>query len=66
MIDNETQYSAACERIEELLKAVGNDTPADDMNFIELDLLSDMVADYEERYYPVKMPELQDFITKTY
>jgi HTH-type transcriptional regulator/antitoxin HigA len=62
MIKNETQYNAACTRIEELLKVVGNDTPADDMNFIELDLLSDLAADYEDVHYPVKELELQDVI----
>jgi HTH-type transcriptional regulator/antitoxin HigA len=62
MIKTEKQYNAACERIEELLKIVGNDTPADDKNFIELDLLSDLVADYEEATYPVKAPELSDVI----
>ncbi|MCL1937026.1 MAG: helix-turn-helix domain-containing protein [Candidatus Azobacteroides sp.] len=62
MIKNEKQYYAACERIEELLKVVGNDTPADDKNFIELDLLSDLVADYEETQYPVKNPELPEII----
>ena len=34
MIKNEKQYNAACERIEELLKVVGNDTPTDDNNLI--------------------------------
>jgi len=58
MIKNEMQYNAACERIEELLKVVGNDTPTDNKNFIELDLLSDWVADYEEVVYPVKEPVL--------
>jgi len=62
MIKNERQYNAACERIEELLKVVGNDTPASDKNFIELDLLSDLVADYEEACYPVKEPVLADVI----
>ena len=62
MIKNEKQYRAACTKIEELLKVVGNDTPADDLNFIELDLLSDLVADYEEVHYPVKEPQLQDVI----
>ncbi len=47
-IKNEQQYKAACDRINELLKVVGNDTPADDRNMIELDLISDLVADYEE------------------
>ena len=55
MIKNEKQYKADCARIEELLKVVGNDTPEDDVHFIELDLLSDLVADYEEVHYPVKI-----------
>jgi len=62
MIKNEQQYRAACERIEELLKIVGNDTPTYDKNFIELDLISDLVADYEEAKYPVKEPDLADVI----
>jgi hypothetical protein len=51
-IKNEIQYKAACERINELLKVVNNDTPADDKNLLELDLISDLVADYEEEHYP--------------
>ena len=51
MIKNEKQYNVACKRIEELLKIVGNDTPPDNPDFIELDLLSDLVADYEENVY---------------
>ena len=47
-IKTEKQYKAACNRINELLKVVGNDTPADDKNMLELDLISDLVADYEE------------------
>ncbi|MDR3340005.1 MAG: helix-turn-helix domain-containing protein [Candidatus Symbiothrix sp.] len=61
-IKTERQYNAACERIEELLKLVGNDTPTDDKNFIELDLLSDLVADYEEVNYPVEEPVLANVI----
>jgi len=45
-IKNEQQYELSLERIEELLKVVGNDTPSTDKNFIELGLLSDLVADY--------------------
>jgi len=62
MIKNEKQYDAACARIEELLQIVGNETPTDDKNFIELDLLSDLVADYEEAKYPIKEPELAEII----
>jgi HTH-type transcriptional regulator/antitoxin HigA len=62
MIKTEKQYNAVCARIEELLQTVGNDTPINSRDFIELDLLSDLVADYEEANYPVKVPELVDVI----
>ena len=55
-IMSEKQYMAACERINELLKVVNNDTPADDKNMLELDLVSDLVADYEEEHYPIAAP----------
>lgn len=61
-IKTERQYRGACERIEELLAVVGNDTPSDHKNYIELDLLSDLVADYEEVYYPVTAPTLAETI----
>ena len=57
-IKSEKQYKAACERINELLKVVNNDTPADDKNMLELDLISDLVADYEEEHYPINAPTL--------
>ena len=59
-IKSEKQYKAACERINELLKVVNNDTPADDKNMLELDLISDLVADYEEEHYPIAAPTLAE------
>ncbi len=56
------EYEALCIRIEELLKIVGNDTPTSDKNFIELDVISNLVADYEEVHYPVETPSLKDVI----
>lgn len=61
-IKTEKQYKAACARVEELLKVVGNDTPVDDKNFLELDLISDLVADYEEENYAVESPSLVEVI----
>ncbi len=61
-IKTEKQYKAACARVEELLKVVGNDTPVDDKNFLELDLISDLVADYEEENYVVESPSLVEVI----
>ena len=56
------QYNAACERIEELLQVVDNDTLTTDRNFVELDLLSDLVADYEKEYYPIGKLSLSDVL----
>ena len=61
-IQNETAYKAAMERIEELLPLFDYNTPFNDKNLIELDLLSELVADYEEEHYPIKSPSLVDVI----
>lgn len=61
-IKSEKQYKAACARVEELLKVVSNETPTDDKNFLELDLISDLVADYEEEHFPIEAPSLVDVI----
>lgn len=61
-IQNETAYKAAMERIEELLPLVDDNTPLNDKNLIELALLSELVADYEDEHYPIKSPSLVDVI----
>ena len=61
-IQNEAAYKAAIGRIEELLPIVNDNTPLDDKNLIELDLLSALVADYEDEHYPIKTPSLVDVI----
>jgi len=55
-IETEQQYDWAVERVEELLKVVKEDTPSDDPNVIELDLLSGLVADYSEEHYALEPP----------
>jgi len=61
-IKNESQYEAMIQRIEELLKVVSNDTPVTNRSYIELDVISDLVAEYEEKYYPVIIPTLAEVI----
>ena len=61
-IKDEKQYRAALDRINELLKVCHNDTPATDKNMLELDLISDIVADYEEEHYPITTPSLMESI----
>ena len=59
---NETVYRATMERIEELLPLVDDNTPMDDRNLIELDLLSGLVEEYEDVHYPINAPSLVDII----
>ena len=61
-IQNETAYKATMERIEELLPLVDDNTPTNDKNLIELDLLSGLVEEYEDEHFPIKTPSLQDVI----
>ena len=49
-------------RIEELLQIVGNNTPVMDPLSKELNKLSDLVVDYEEKHMPVNVPGLIDVI----
>ena len=58
----EKTYKQHLLRIEKLLTIVGNDTSPNDPDFIELDTISDIVADYEEKYMPVYTPTLIDVI----
>ena len=61
-IKTKQEYNALSKRIEQLLAIVNNNTPTDNKDFIELDLLSDLVADYEEVNEPIKTPSLVDVI----
>jgi len=54
--ENELQYKASMERIEELLPLVTDETPLTDKNLMELEWLSNLVADYEEAHYPIIIP----------
>lgn len=57
-IESEKQYKAAMARIEELLPLVTEDTPEDDIHSVELVLLSNLVADYDDVHYPIETPSL--------
>jgi HTH-type transcriptional regulator / antitoxin HigA len=61
-IENEIQYNAFMERIEELLPLVTDNTPLTDKNLVELELLSNLVADYDEAHYPIKTPTLAEVL----
>lgn len=61
-IENERQYEWAVERVEKLLPLVNDDTPVSDSNYIELVLLSNLVADYSEEHYSLGEASLIEII----
>ena len=50
-IETKEQYEWALKRVEQLLPLVNDDTPRTDLNSIELELLSNLVAGYSEAHY---------------
>ena len=61
-IESQIQYEWAVKRVEELLPLVTDETPLTDPNSIELELLSNMVADYSEEHFSIGTPSLMDVI----
>lgn len=62
-IKKEKEYEAAMARIEELLPLTwGDDVPEDSPENIELSLLSDLVAEYEDVHYPIATPSLVEVL----
>lgn len=59
-IKNEAAYRVALQRIDELLPLVNDNTPTDDKHYLELDMISDMVEEYESVHYPIQAPSLAD------
>ncbi len=61
-IETQAQYDWAMQRIEELLPLVDDNTPTTDSNSIELGLLSNMAADYEDEHFPMETPSLVEML----
>ncbi len=57
-IKTEAEYEALMQRIEELLLVTDDSTPVTDKNMIELDMLVDLVEEYELEHYPIGTPSL--------
>lgn len=61
-IKSEKQYEVIMQRIEELLLITDDNTPVDSKEIIELEMLSDLVEEYELEHYPIGTPSLPDVI----
>ena len=57
-IETREQYEWAVARVEQLLQLTGENTPRTDPNSIELELLSNLVADYSDEHYSIGKPAL--------
>lgn len=58
MIQTEKEYNAIVQRIEILLQNPDNIENQETQGYIELNVLSNLVADFEENHFPVKKPTL--------
>lgn len=63
-LKTEIEYEAISSRIEELLQLVDNETPSTNKELVELTILTNLVADYEEEYNPIQNPYLFDNLQK--
>ena len=61
-IETEKQFEAILARIEELIPMCGEGVPDDDPRNIELALLANLVADYEDEHVVVEAPTLPEII----
>ena len=52
-IKNEAAYQAALRRVEQLEELVNDDNSVMDDNAMELDMLVDMIEEYEDIHYPI-------------
>ena len=56
------QYDWAVARVEQLLPLVDDDTPTNDPASIELEILSNLVADYSDQHFAIDDPDLASVI----
>ncbi len=56
------QYEFALAKVEELLPLVGDETPANDKNAVELSVMSDIIISYEKDNYPIGKPSIPKLI----
>lgn len=61
-IKTEEAYRAALKRVEYLEDVVTDDTPTNDQYALELDMLVDLIEEYEDIHYPIGKPTLIDII----
>jgi HTH-type transcriptional regulator/antitoxin HigA len=55
-IKDEKQYQSILKKVETLMEIVTEETPLDNPDSMELDLLADLAEEYEMEHYPIGIP----------
>lgn len=61
-IENQLQYEEALKKIDLLMAKIGDDHSFDNPEFVMMDRLSELVADYEDQHYAIEIPPLIDLV----
>lgn len=61
-VETSEQYQEALKRIDELMIKIGDNHSYDNPEFIMMDRLSDLVADYEDEHFKIAIPSLTETI----
>lgn len=61
-IKTDQEYRSLMKRIDELIEVVDDNTPKESKEYVELDIISGLVAEYEDVHYPISKPSLVDTI----
>jgi HTH-type transcriptional regulator/antitoxin HigA len=61
-IKDEKQYQQMLRKVESLMEVVDEDTSTDSPNFAELDILADLVEEYEMEHHPIGIPSFTDVL----
>lgn len=59
-INNAKEYQAIMSRIDELFFETDEKTVSNDSRLLELDLLSELVEEYEKEHFPIEKPSLSE------
>lgn len=61
-IKTEEQYELLLKKVNQLMDLVDENTPVNDPNLVELNILTDLVEEYENAHYPIGTPSLVDVL----
>jgi len=61
-VETKKQYQEALKIIDKLMVKIGDNHRYDNPDFVMMDRLSDLVADYEDKHFNIEIPTLIDTI----